>query len=209
MLCLWRPERVKGLVNLSVPYTPRDPRTKPVDKWRKLYGDDHYICRFQEPGDIEAELSPIGIKTVMQKFLTYSSPHPFHFPKGKGFGDSSATPLDLPSWLPEDDLEYYSKKFEKTGLTGGINFYRALNLNWELTAPWSGAQVKVPAKFITGELDLVYHTPGTKEYIHNGGFKKFVPLLEDIVVIEGAAHFVKQERPEEFNLHIYDFIKKF
>lgn len=50
---------------------------------------------------------------------------------------------------------------------------------------------------------------GAKEYIHNGGFKKYVPLLEEVVVLEGAAHFVNQERPDEINKHIYDFIQKF
>ncbi|KAF3620263.1 hypothetical protein FXO37_33339 [Capsicum annuum] len=81
--------------------------------------------------------------------------------------------------------------------------------DWELTAPWTGAQVKVPTKFITSEFDLVYHILGAKDYIHNGGFKKDVPLLEEVVVIEGAAHFVNQERPDEISKHIYDFIQKF
>lgn len=81
--------------------------------------------------------------------------------------------------------------------------------NWELTAPWTGVQVKVPVKFIVGDLDMVYTTPGIKEYVHNGGFKNDVPNLEEIVVMEGAGHFINQERPEEINSHIYDFLSKF
>lgn len=69
--------------------------------------------------------------------------------------------------------------------------------------------MKVATKFIAGELDLVIHIPGTKDFIDNGGFKKFVPLLEDVVVLKGAAHFVNQERPDEINQHIYDFLKQF
>ncbi|KAK8961104.1 Cellulose synthase-like protein D1 [Platanthera guangdongensis] len=46
-LCLLRPDKVRALVNISVPYTPRDPARRPVDSLRALYGDDHYICRFQ------------------------------------------------------------------------------------------------------------------------------------------------------------------
>lgn len=90
----------------------------------------------------------------------------------------------------------------------GFNLF-GLCRSWELTAPWSGAQIKVPAKLIVGDLDLVYHFPGAKEYIHGGGFKKDVPLLEEVVVIEGAAHFINQERADEINSHIYDFINKF
>lgn len=81
--------------------------------------------------------------------------------------------------------------------------------NWELTAPWTGAKVKVPVKFIVGDLDLTYNSPGAKDYIHKGGLKRDVPLLEDVVVIQGAGHFVHQERPDEITKHIYDFVKKF
>ena len=46
-LCLYRPEKIKALVNLSVPFTPRDPNRKPRDFLRAVYGSDYYICRFQ------------------------------------------------------------------------------------------------------------------------------------------------------------------
>lgn len=81
--------------------------------------------------------------------------------------------------------------------------------NWELTAAWTGAQVKVPVKFIVGDQDLTYNSVGTKDFIHKGGFKKYVPLLEEVVVMEGVAHFINQERPDEINKHIHDFIAKF
>lgn len=80
---------------------------------------------------------------------------------------------------------------------------------WELTAAWTGVQIKVPVKFIVGDQDMVYNLPGFKEYIHNGGFKRDVPLLQEVVVMEGVAHFINQEKPEEISNHIYDFVKKF
>ena len=49
-VCLFRPERVKAYVCLSVPFRPflgRNPHVKTVDAFRALYGDDYYICRFQ------------------------------------------------------------------------------------------------------------------------------------------------------------------
>lgn len=81
--------------------------------------------------------------------------------------------------------------------------------NWELMAPWTGVQIKVPVKYIVGDQDLVYNNKGMKEYIHNGGFKKYVPYLQDVVVMEGVAHFINQEKAEEVGAHIYEFIKKF
>lgn len=69
--------------------------------------------------------------------------------------------------------------------------------------------MKVPVKFVVGDLDLTYNTLDAKDYIHSGGFKKDVPLLEDVVVMEGVGHFLNQERADEISTHIYDFIKKF
>lgn len=80
---------------------------------------------------------------------------------------------------------------------------------WENTAPWTGAQVKVPAKFVVGELDLAYHMLGVKDYIQSGGFQKDVPLLQEVVVMEDTAHFINEEKPDEINKHIYEFIKQF
>ncbi|KAF9605454.1 hypothetical protein IFM89_017473 [Coptis chinensis] len=179
-LCLFRPDRVKALVNLSVHLFPRNPSASPLVGLRAYYGDDFYMCRIQEPGEMEAEFARVGTETVIKKFLSLRDP----------------------------DVKYFVTKFDKRGFTGGLNYYRAFDLTWELTAPWTGAQVKVPAKFIVGDLDLVYHFPGAKEYIHSGSSKRRA-LLQEVVVMEGVAHFIQQESPTEINEHIYDFIKRF
>ena len=66
--------------------------------------------------------------------------------------------------------------------------------------------MEVPVKFVVGDLDMVHTTPGAKEFVNNGGFKHHVPLLEEVVVMEGAGHFINQEKAEEINNHIYDYI---
>ena len=81
--------------------------------------------------------------------------------------------------------------------------------NWELTAPWGSARIKVPVKFITGELDLVYTSMGLQDFIHGGGFKELVPNLEEVIVQKDVAHFNNQEAAEDISCHIYEFIKKF
>ncbi|XP_010921626.2 epoxide hydrolase 1 [Elaeis guineensis] len=208
-LCMFRPDKVRALVNLSVAFRPRSPDRKPVETLRAVYGDDYYICTFQEPGRTEAEFACIPTALVIKKFLTYHDPSPVIVPKENGFAASPDKEITLPSWLSEEDINYFASKFDKSGFTGGLNYYRALDLNWELTAPWTGMQIKVPVKFIVGNQDLMYNIPGVKDYIHKGGFKKDVPFLEDVVVIEGAGHFINQEKPQETTDHIYEFIQKF
>ncbi|KAH6831901.1 alpha/beta-Hydrolases superfamily protein [Perilla frutescens var. hirtella] len=202
-LCLYRPDKVRALVNMSVAFSRRSPG-KPVETLRSVYGDEYYIIRFQEPGKIEHEFAEIGTKTVLKNILTYRKPGPLILPKGKAFPD---TPITLPSWLSEEDVDYYASKYDAAGFTGALNYYRALDINWELTAPWTGAQVQVPVKFIVGDLDLTYSSPATKDYIHKGGFKKDCPLLKEIVVMEDVGHFIHEEKPAEVNQHILSFFK--
>ncbi|XP_074278998.1 epoxide hydrolase 2-like [Silene latifolia] len=203
-----RGDRVKALVNLSVPFMPRNPSFKPIDGFKLAFGDDFYICRFQEPGNMEEEFSSIDTVKLMKQFLVSRDPQPPVIPKGRlvGLADKIIT---LPLWLTEDDVNYFAEKFKQTGFTGSLNYYRCMNLNWELTAPWTGVQIKVPTKFIIGVLDSTHNFLNIKDYLHKGGFKKDVSLLEEVVVIEGAAHFVNQERPKEISNHIQDFFAKF
>ncbi|KAJ8766760.1 hypothetical protein K2173_007827 [Erythroxylum novogranatense] len=208
-LCLFRPDKVKALVNLSVVFSPRNPKRKIIETLRAVYGDDYYIVRFQEPGEIEAEFEQMGTERVMKEFLAYRTPGPLFLPKGKGFGKPLDSPIELPSWLSEEDVKYYVSKFEKKGFTGGLNYYRNLDRNWELTAPWTGVKVKVPTKFVIGDQDLTYNSLSAKDYIHKGRFNRDVPLLHDVVILEGVAHFLNEEKPDEVSKHIYDFFEKF
>ncbi|KAK8960557.1 hypothetical protein KSP40_PGU008350 [Platanthera guangdongensis] len=207
-LCSFRPDLVRALVNLSVPYLPRDPARRPLETLRALYGDDYYICTFQEPGRTESEFARIKTTAVIKKFLTYHDPAPVLVPKEHGFAAAPGKEITLPPWLSEEDINYFAIKFDKSGFTGGLNYYRALDLNWELTAPWGGLQIKVPVKFIVGDQDLTYGSPGIVEYIHKGGFRKYCPLLEDVVVMEGVGHFINQEKPHDITNHIHDFFRR-
>ncbi|XAR61359.1 Soluble epoxide hydrolase [Bertholletia excelsa] len=205
--CLIRPDRIKALVNMSVPFQPRHPSVKPVQTFRAVFGEDFYICRFQEPGEIEEEFAKAGTAKLIAAFLTSRDPRPPVFPKS--LPARFEAPIPLPSWLTEEDVDYYAGKFDKKGFTGGLNYYRNMDLNWELMAAWSGEQVKVPVKFIVGDLDLTLSFLGAKDYLEKGEMKKYVPNLEEVVVMEGVAHFLNQEKPEEVSAHIIDYIRKF
>ena len=79
----------------------------------------------QVPGEIEAEFAPIGAKSVLKKILTYRDTAPLYFPKGKGLDALPDAPAALSSWLSEEELDYYANKYEQTGFTGAVNYYRA------------------------------------------------------------------------------------
>ncbi|XP_071720993.1 epoxide hydrolase 3-like isoform X2 [Rutidosis leptorrhynchoides] len=195
-LCLFRPDRIKALVNMSVVYNPRNPWVKPVKYMRHVYGDDFYICRFQ-------------VKFVYIHILFFIS-FKYLILVGKRFANSfNPPPYTIPSWFTEKDLDYFASKYRATGFRGPFNYYRCFDLNWELCAAWTGSKINVPTKFLVGDIDLTYNFPGIKKYIEGGGFKRSVPSLKEVVVMEGVGHFLNQEKPQEISNHIYDFITKF
>ncbi|KAI3936576.1 hypothetical protein MKW92_032414 [Papaver armeniacum] len=206
-LCLFRPDKVEALVNLSVTFIPRIPFVRPLTLLRAIYGDEYYIIRFQEPGEMEAEFARVGTETVLRKIMSYYTPAPFKIPRDKSFA-SEGQPT-LPAWLSVEDIQYYTSKYEKSGFTGGFNYYRNLNVNWELTKQWAGAEIKVPVKFMVGDQDLCYHMLGVQSYIHSGLMKRYVPFLQEVVVLKGVGHFIMEERPDEVNGHIIDFLENF
>ena len=65
------------------------------------------------------------------------------------------TPGSLPAWITEEDVNFYAAEFARTGFRGGLNWYRNIDRNWELLAPFAGAKVTVPALYIAGDRDLV------------------------------------------------------
>ncbi|KAL9237700.1 hypothetical protein vseg_012220 [Gypsophila vaccaria] len=205
--CLFRPDRVTALVNTSVAFSPRIPvGPPPLDKLCALYGADYYMCRFQKPGEMEAEVAEAGgADSLLRKVFPYRTPGPLFLPKGKAFKDLPS----YPTWFTDEDIAYYRDTFNRTGFTGGFNYYRAINLNWEVTAPWTGAQVKVPVKFIVGDLDLTYYMPGVKDYINSGQMKKDVPLLQEVIILPGVGHFLQEEIPDVISKHIDEFFRKF
>jgi hypothetical protein len=70
----------------------------------------------------------MSVPTFLKKFLTYRDLEPLYISIGKGFRHSpnDAPAVTLPPWLSEGDVEYFSSELQKTTITGGINYYRAL-----------------------------------------------------------------------------------
>ena len=64
---LLRPDRVRGVVGMSVPHAPRGPVSM-LTALRSLFGDGFYMAYFQQPGVADAELSR-DVGTTMRRFL--------------------------------------------------------------------------------------------------------------------------------------------
>jgi epoxide hydrolase A/B len=132
-------------------------------------------------------------------------PDPYVLKPGKGALDSTIDPGRLPSWLTEADLDYMTGDLKRTGFRGGLNWYRNIERNWELLAPWSGASIQQPALFIAGAKDPVIASATGKAPL--AAMKTTVPNLRPQVIIEGAGHYIQQERPKEVNSALIEFLR--
>ena len=112
----------------------------------------------------------------------------------------------LPFWLNEEDVNFYVSEFTRTGFRGGLNWYRNIDRNWELLAPFAGRQVTVPALYIAGDLDLVLSFRGMDQVIAN--LSKFVPQLRATLLLPGCGHWTQQEKAQEVNQAVLDFVQR-
>jgi pimeloyl-ACP methyl ester carboxylesterase len=193
-LAVLHPERVTAVAGLSVPFMPRAPGP-PIEIMRKGFGEDFYIVQFQQPGVADAAMAQ-DVRRTLLLMLTRSSPQTSEF----WAGEDDATPL--PSWLSEEEFAVYVEAFERTGFTGGLNWYRNFDRNWELTESVADRRVEQPAMFLTGELDVV------RQFTSVEGMTGWVTDLRSNIVVPGAGHWVQQQEPEAVNAALLGFLSE-
>jgi pimeloyl-ACP methyl ester carboxylesterase len=166
-----------------------------------------YMLYFQEPGVADADLGRDPAATMTRllaglRLVDGAAPDPslMAADDGRGFVDRLPRPGELPDWLSRAELDHYIAEFTRTGFTGGINWYRNLDRNWGLTEHLTGAKVAPPALFVGGSADpvLLMSPPAVMD-----------GWLDDprgVVLVEGAGHWVQQEKPAEVNVALLDFI---
>ena len=208
---LLRPDIFTALILLSVPYLPGSWESiPPTEVMKKLAGDkEFYQLYFQEPGKIEKELEEDVRKSLLMFLYSASGDPPpekrwrFLFNKSERFIDSGSLPDSLPVWLTDQDLDIFTQNFERSGFRGGINWYRNIDRNRELTPFLNGVKVHQPALFVAGALDsvIVMYRQAYDNLETN------IPNLKKKVLIPGAGHWIQQERPNEVNDLLIEFVK--
>ncbi|MFI5977803.1 alpha/beta fold hydrolase [Streptomyces sp. NPDC051452] len=200
--------RAVGL--LSVPYAPPG-GPRPTDIFGQIGGPEQefHVSYFQEPGRAEAEIEP-DVRSWLAGFYAALSagtmpaqgePDPHFVALGCQLRDRfPAGPL--PAWLSEDDLDIYAGEFERTGLTGALNRYRNMDRDWEDLAPHHGAPIKQPSLFIGGTLDA--STTWMSDAID--AYPTTLPRLSASHLLEGCGHWIQQERPDEVNGLLTDWL---
>jgi pimeloyl-ACP methyl ester carboxylesterase len=207
-----RPDRFPAVIALSVPFRAREPM-RPTSVTPRTDDAVWYQLYFQEPGIAEAGFDR-NVRTAFRiGRLNVSGdapprPQPFGMVPLRGglFARVPPVPPPLPAWLTEADIDYYTSEFTRTGFRGGLNWYRNIDRNWELLAPFDGVLVSVPALYIAGDRDPVVKFPGMDQHIAD--LPKFVPQLRGTIMLPGCGHITQEERPAEVNAAMIEFIRR-
>ena len=133
---LFRPDIFTKVAGLSVP-PPFRGRGRPLETLRESDITNFYWQYFQPSGVAEAEFER-DIAHTMRLVLGrgVSDPSSMFVDEAKGFLGKLPAGMPLPAWLTEADIAEFAEGYRQSGFRGGLNWYRNLDRNWELTAPW-------------------------------------------------------------------------
>jgi pimeloyl-ACP methyl ester carboxylesterase len=207
---LFFPDKVRAVAGLSVPYTGRGPAPR-IQLFKNLYKDRFfYQIYFQEPGVAEAEFEA-DLRTALRKTYYLASgesrkagPRPPK-PADAKYLDGMIDPDPYPAWLTAADLDYYVGEFEQSGFRGPLNRYRTSELDFAQQAELVGRKIGQPAAFIAGGLDPVLSfIPGVDLVAL---MREQVADLRLVRILDGAGHWIQQERPDEVNAALLEWLR--
>jgi pimeloyl-ACP methyl ester carboxylesterase len=201
------PQRVAGLVALSVPYRPRPP-APPSEMLRQFIPGGP--ASPYPLGVTEAELEADPRRSLRRFLYALSGDAPPDLvprlfkdqaPAGRVL-DSMPEPEELPDWLGEQDLDEYARAYARTGFRGPLGVYRNQDRDWHEHPKVGTVGVRQPALFIGGRRDPAVLF-GKLEPMEAA-----VPNLRRIVLLPNCGHWTQQERPGDVNDELLDFLRR-
>jgi pimeloyl-ACP methyl ester carboxylesterase len=204
------PDRVSSIFNMSVPYSAAP--APPTEIFSVIFeGKFFYMLYFQPVGPAEAEFEADPrhfLRTMLYSAggegMTNATGLGLDAPaEGTRFLDIlSEAPEVLPAWVTEADVDVYAEAFTKSGFFGPVSFYRNMDANWARSDGIPPTVYDFPVGFVTGSLDPVnMMMPGAIETM-----AEVMPDFRGATIVEGAGHWVQQEKPAETNAALLDFL---
>ena len=209
-LALRHPQRVTAVIGLENPAAPHNPEEPPLTEYRRM-GEQHFlhIEYFRVPPRADEELAAQPRRFLHKVFHTLSGAGNyfdcFKHPPGTSYIDAMAEPPPLPwPWLSELELEFFVNEYSRSGFTGGLNWYRSMDIKWRDRKPFEGMQSAVPAYFLGSEHDV------DLEGFHGDDpislMRAVFPDLREVRMIPGAGHMVQLEASGEVNAILLDYL---
>ncbi|HEY2662457.1 MAG TPA: alpha/beta hydrolase [Caulobacteraceae bacterium] len=199
---LIRPDRVRAVAGLSVPYlgVPTRSFRAVFDEVFTQRGKFFYQHYFQKEGVAEAEMEANPRDSLRKFYYAISGDAPDGtWPTDKTTAntllDSLVDPDPFPAWLTDADLDYFTHEFEASGFRGPLNRYRNHDTDFDYLSQFRGRKIDQPALFIGGERDLVLSMLGRGDLV--AMMRAEMNDLRGADILPGCGHWTQQERPAE------------
>ena len=230
---LTRPDVFRSVVLMSAPVggSPVGGRAGNVHEDLAKLGRKHYQWYYStREADDDMRRCPQGVHAFLRAYYHYKSADwpgnkPFPLKEwsaselaklptyyvmeiDKGMAETVAPylPTSAPAWLTDEELRVYAEAFERNGFQGGLQWYRcATNPQYaaELAAAVAGKTIDIPAMYVAGASDWgVHQKPGELERMQSQVCTDF----RGCHLVEGAGHWVQQEKPRETTRLLLDFL---
>lgn len=200
-----RPDMFRAVGLISVFYSVRlEGALKPTEASQRNTppGKVFYQAYFQQPGAAEKEFEADPRRALLSFLASLVKPgrNPLFLDVGGKFLDAFEEPKQLHAWLKPEDLDYYVSEFTRTGFRGGLNWYRAVDLDWEQTPFLTGRKLLQPALLIKGANEGMPFDPDI--------LRKSIPNLSKAVELPSVGHWVEQQAPHEVNKLLIEFLRQ-
>lgn len=207
------PEKVIAVIGLENPAAPHNPEVPPLTEYAEM-GKNHFlhINYFQEIGRADNDLAASPREFFRKVFWLLSGEGDYFetwkHPVDTTYIDSMPEPPLLPwPWLNELELEMFVQVYSKNGFTGGLNWYRSMDIKWQERKALEGKQSPIPAYFIGSEHDV------DLEGFHGDDpislMRQQFPDLRRVEMIPKAGHMIQLESSEEVNRLLLDYLQDF
>ena len=201
---LMRPDRFAAVFCLSVPFVPRSD-VSVFDRMRKAGLQDKFYMFEQIRADAD-EIWANAAVTIPGILYWASGTAPVGqqwSPMDPARSLYRAAPGPVPSWAPPDYVAHNIAQFQRTGFHGGLNYYRAAEPYFALSAPWKGAKIVQPSFFIWGKAD------GLKELypLSLNDLRAGLPGLVGGLELDNVGHWVQHEAAAEVSDQLLKFVR--
>jgi pimeloyl-ACP methyl ester carboxylesterase len=208
---LTRPEHVRAVAGLSVPYVgvPTRSMTEMIEEIFTRHGRFFYQHYFQAEGVAEAEMEADVRGALRRFYFAICGDAPDRtWPTNKVVGDrllqGLPDPEPFPAWLTAADIDYFVGEFERSGLRGPINRYRNHDRDFAWLKGFQGRLIHQPSLFIGGERDLVLTMFGRVEFLPL--MRSQLTDLRGADVLPGCGHWTQQEQPDAVNTRLLSWL---
>ena len=211
-LAMMHPERVIAVIGLQNPAARHNPQQSPLQEYAEM-AKKHFvhIDYFNQPGGVADRALNEQPREFLRR-LYWALSGSFHYldlwkyPPGTHYLDAlpETPPLPWP-WLSELELEFHVSAYSHSGFTGGLNWYRSMDLKWEQRKAWKDKQSRLPSYFMCGERSIDLEALYKQDAISLMALH--FPNLRRADIIPGGGHIIQLECSDHVNKLLLEYLE--